>query len=82
MGSSRRSQRAITTPAIPDTPLNSTLSVSNWAPIRPREAPSAERTASSERRATPRASSIPATLAQAMSRTSPTAPINTRSLGV
>ena len=49
--------------------------------MRPRAAPSAPRTASSRRRAMPRARSRPATLTQAISSTSPAAAVSTSSAG-
>ena len=57
-----------------DRPRAACDSVSSWRTIRKRLAPSATRTASSRRRASPRASSRLATLAHAISSTRPTAP--------
>ena len=84
IGSSRWSQNGERHPEPgPRHTASATLSISS---LRRRSArgrrPSAARTANSERRAAPRASSRPATLAQAISRTSPTAPIRTSSRGV
>ena len=65
-------QAARTTPPRPATSESRTLSVRSWRRSRPRLAPRASRTAVSRRRAVARASRRPATLVQAMSRTSPT----------
>ena len=65
--------------APPNTPSNA-LSVSIWRINRQRPAPSAARTASSFSRPAERASCRLATLAQAMSRTQPTAPSNSNRL--
>ncbi len=64
---------------IPSAPLiidSRTLSTSNWRTIRQRLAPSDTRTAISRVRCADRASSRFATLAQAIRRTNPTAPIS------
>ena len=64
-------------PSTPPKIASSTLSVSSCRTIRPRPAPSEDRTAISVRREAARASSNPATLAQAISSTNPTAPCST-----
>ena len=64
-------------PPRPPSEASSTLSVSNWRTSRARSAPIDSRTAISCRRAVARASSRLATLAQAMSSTSPTMAIST-----
>ena len=56
---------------------SSTLSVRSCRTMRPRAAPMAARIAISRERPIARANSRLATLAQAISRTQPTAPINT-----
>ena len=71
---------AITTPSTPAASASTRLSASNWRTICQRVAPSAARTAISRDRAVARASIRFATFAQAMSRTSPTAPIRTSSV--
>ena len=53
---------------------SNTLSVSNWRTMRPRPAPIAARMANSRLRPVARTSSRLATLAHAISSTSPTAP--------
>ena len=58
---------------------STTLSVSTWLMMRPREPPSAARMAISRLRPVARTSSRLATLAQAISSTKPTAPISTNS---
>ena len=58
----------------PPATASTRLSVSSCRISRPRPAPSAVRTAISRRRAAPRATSSPATFAQAISSTNPTAP--------
>ena len=80
-GAARTIPAATARPAVPPATLRTTLSVSSWRTIRPRPAPSAPRTASSRRRAIPRASSRPATLAHAISSTSPVAAASIRSAG-
>jgi hypothetical protein len=72
---------ASTSPAAPPITESTTLSVSSWRTSRPLPAPNATRTATSRSRAAARASSRLATFAQAMSSTSPTAPLKTRSAG-
>ena len=57
---------------------SSTLSTSSWRTMRQRVAPSETRTDISRARPAERASSRLATLAQAISRTKPTAPISDR----
>jgi hypothetical protein len=66
-----------TSPQAPPMADSSTLSVSSWTMMRPRPAPMAERMAISRRRPVARTSSRLATLAQAISRTRPTAPSST-----
>ena len=63
-----------TSPQAPPIADSSTLSVSSCTMMRPRPAPMAERMAISRRRPVARTSSRLATLAQAISRTRPTAP--------
>ena len=69
----RNNQYASTSPRRPPADASSVLSASRAWRIRPRDAPSAARTASSRRRSAPRASSRLATLAHAIRSTSPTA---------
>jgi hypothetical protein len=64
-------------PSVPASADNSRLSVSGWRTIRPRPAPSARRVPSSRRLPLARASSSPATFAQATSSTVATAPPST-----
>ena len=73
--------KATSNPAAPLTHARTTLSIRSCRKIRPRPAPSAKRSAISLRRPTPRASSRLATFAQAISRTSTTAPRSIRSAG-
>ena len=70
---------ASSTPSSPPASAISAPSAIICVTRRARLAPSAERTAISRRRPRPRASSSPARLAQAISRTHPAAPIRTRS---
>jgi hypothetical protein len=70
--SSRLPHHANSTPSAPPSPASSRLSVSNWRTRRDRPAPIARRTDSSRCRAAARASSRLATLAHAISSTSPT----------
>ncbi len=72
--------RATSAPAIPAATASTTLSVRSWRTRRARPAPTAARTTISRPRAEARASSRLATLAQAMSRTKPTAPSRTKSV--
>ena len=69
--------QASSTPSAAAGIARTTLSVSNCRIRRPRPAPSDARTASSDCRAAPLASSRPATLTTAMSRIRPTAPAST-----
>ena len=80
-GTARTIPAASAKPSDPPTTLNTTLSVSSCLTSRPCPAPSALRTASSRRRAFPRASSRPATFAHASSNTRPVAAVNIRSTG-
>jgi hypothetical protein len=75
---SRRRRRANPTrkPAIPPTLASTTLSTISSRAMRGRLAPRAARTAISLRRSTARASSRFATFAQAISRTTATAPVS------
>ena len=68
-------------PISPPATARSVLSVSSWRTSRPRPAPSAARIASSRLRRSMRASIRFATFAQAISRTQPTAPSSTSSVG-
>ena len=77
--STRVSATATARPRTPPMSESSTLSTSSWRTSCPREAPSDSRTAISRCRAKARAISRLATLAQAMSSTSPTMPISTSS---
>ena len=70
---------ARTSPANPPRVASTRASTRSWRTSRSRLAPSAERTAISSVRTEARASIRCATLAQAMSRTTPTAPRRTRS---
>src|SRR5204862_94247 len=72
-------QTASRIPAPAPRGASSALSVRSWRTTRARPAPSAQRTAISRDRAAPRASRRFATLAQAISSTSRTAPIRTSS---
>ena len=65
-GAARTIPAATAQPTAPPATLRSKLSVRSWRTTRPPPAPSAPRMASSRRRAMPRASSRPATLAQAI----------------
>ena len=73
--------RASTSPTAAPSIVSTQLSVISWRSSRPRPAPSAVRTAISRRRASDRAISRLATLAQAMSRTNATAAISVSSAG-
>ncbi len=75
------SQRASSSPSPPPRRESRTLSVMSWRMMRRRVAPSATRSANSRRRATERAKSRLATLAEATSRTKPTAPSSMKSAG-
>ena len=79
--STRIPQAASPSPAAPPASASARLSVRNWRTSRERLAPSAVRTATSFWRAAARASSMWATLAQAIRRTNATAPSSTRSPG-
>ena len=79
--SARTPHTASPSPSAPPASASSTLSVSSWRTSRRREAPSAARIATSRSRVATRASIRLATLAQAISRTSPTAPRKTSSAG-
>ena len=68
---------ASSTPSAPPISASTALSVSSCRIKRPRPAPIDARTASSDCRAAPRASSKPATLTHAISRISPTEPAST-----
>ena len=70
----RRAQNETAIEMVPAIKPSRALSVSNWRTRRRRLAPRDSRTPISRRRAAERASCMPATLAQAMSRTSPTEP--------
>ena len=70
----RWQQRRHASPAMPPAAASTRLSVSIWRTSRPRPAPSAVRTPTSRSRAALRASSRFATLTQATSSTSTTAP--------
>src|ERR1022692_392258 len=61
-------------PNTPPEAAKAKLSIRNWTKIRPREAPTDARTATSFCRVAPRASNRLATLTQAIKRTKPTAP--------
>ena len=74
---SRRPTHPSPTPRVPPAVERSTLSVSNCRITRTRPAPRADRTATSVRRAGPRASCRPATFAHAINSTKATAPWRT-----
>ncbi len=69
-------------PAVPPRMAKARLSARSWRTTRPRAAPRANRTAISRRRAAARASSMLATLAQAMRRIRPTAAMSKAAAGV
>ena len=71
--SARISHHARPMPTAAPAAASNRLSISNCCTRRPRPAPSARRTLISRARAAPRASSMPATFAHAISRTRPTA---------
>ena len=77
-GSTSDVQSASRRPQAPPPMPRSGLSVSSWRTRRDRPAPSASRTAISRSRAIARETRRPATFAQAMTRTSPTAPSESR----
>ena len=79
--SSESAHAATINPAAPPTHDRTTLSTTSWRMTRARLAPSAIRSAISFCRSTARASSRLATLAQAISRTSATAPVSSTSAG-
>lgn len=70
-------QTATTTPPTPPSSASNRLSLISWLTRRDRPPPSAARTAISRDRTRPHANSRPATLAQAISNTSPASPIIT-----
>ena len=72
---------ASTAPRTPPAIARSALSVMSWPTIRPRPAPSADRTAISRTRARPRTSSRFATLMQVMRSKSPAAAANAMTAG-
>ncbi len=74
-------QSASSSPSAPPSSARSMLSRSSSPASRVREAPSAERIVTSRRRPAARASMRLATLAQATSRTRPTAPMKTSNAG-
>ena len=74
-----RPQKASAVPSTAASPDRTRLSARSWRTMRARLAPRARRTAISDRRAAPRASSSVATFAQAASSTRPTSPIRMRS---
>ena len=80
LGIARRAQAASSTPSAPPAIDNRTLSARSCRIRRLRAAPSAERTANSRVREPARTNSRPATFAQAISRTKPTAPNSIQSI--
>jgi hypothetical protein len=81
MSSTTEARRAVASkaeasamPPVPPAIASTALSVSDWRTRRLRLAPRAARVANSRRRDASRASSSPATLAQAISRNRPAAP--------
>ena len=80
-GTARSTIDAAASPSTPPPALIITLSVSSCRTRRPRFAPSAAHTASARWRATPRASSSPATLMQAISSTRAVAKVRAKSAG-
>ena len=80
-GTARNTTTATATPSAPPPRLSTMLSVRSWRTSRPRPAPNAAQTANVRWRLTPRASSNPATLMQAISRTSAVAAVSAARAG-
>ena len=80
-GTARSTRAAAASPSTPPPAPSSALSVRSWRKSCQRLAPSAAQTASARRRVTPRASSSPATLVQAISSTRAVAAVRARSAG-